>query len=156
VSRPRFESHRTSPEYKCRALPVDQTVEGLLHWGMLRYSSILPHHGLAWPLAVTTLRQKIYESQSRTAMGQLFTVERDIKGKIVAVLNELSTRPRRRMGSWRIDPYFLDLGTSWRWVVSFVPRPLYPQGKSPRYSLDRRLGGSQSRSGRHVEVNTTG
>jgi hypothetical protein len=25
-------------------------------------------------------------------------------------------------------------------VVSFTPRPLYPQGKSPRHPLDRRLG----------------
>jgi hypothetical protein len=25
-------------------------------------------------------------------------------------------------------------------VVSFTPRPLYPQGKIRRYSLDRRLG----------------
>jgi hypothetical protein len=30
-------------------------------------------------------------------------------------------------------------------------RPLYPQGKNPRYPLDRRLGGPQSRSGRGVE-----
>jgi hypothetical protein len=27
------------------------------------------------------------------------------------------------------------------WVVSFTPRPLYPQGKSPWYSLDKMLGG---------------
>jgi hypothetical protein len=33
-------------------------------------------------------------------------------------------------------------------VVSFTPRPLYPQGKSPWYPLERRLGGPQSRSGR--------
>jgi hypothetical protein len=46
---------------------------------------------------------------------------------------------------------FLDLGTSWRWVVNFTPRPLYPRGKSPRYPLDRRLGGPQSRSGRFGE-----
>jgi hypothetical protein len=26
-------------------------------------------------------------------------------------------------------------------VVSFTSRPLYPQGKSPWYPLDRRLGG---------------
>jgi hypothetical protein len=32
-------------------------------------------------------------------------------------------------------------------VVSFTPRPFYPQGKSPWYPLDRRLGGPQSRSG---------
>jgi hypothetical protein len=28
-------------------------------------------------------------------------------------------------------------------VVSFTPRPLYPQGKSPWYPPDRRLGGPQ-------------
>jgi hypothetical protein len=33
-------------------------------------------------------------------------------------------------------------------VVSFLPRPLYPQGKSPWYPLDRRLGGPQSCSRR--------
>jgi hypothetical protein len=32
-------------------------------------------------------------------------------------------------------------------MVSFMPRPLYFQRKSPWYPLDRRLGGSQSRSG---------
>jgi hypothetical protein len=32
-------------------------------------------------------------------------------------------------------------------VVSFTPRPFYPEGKSPWYPLDRRLGGPQSRSG---------
>jgi hypothetical protein len=36
-------------------------------------------------------------------------------------------------------------------VVSFTHRPLYSQGKSPWYSLDRRLGGPQSRSGRGDE-----
>jgi hypothetical protein len=34
------------------------------------------------------------------------------------------------MGSGCIDPHILDLGTSWRWVVRFTPRPLYPQGNS--------------------------
>jgi hypothetical protein len=50
-------------------------------------------------------------------------------------------------GSGSIDPYILDLGSTWRWVVSFTPRPLYPQGKIPWYPLNRRLGGPQSRSG---------
>jgi hypothetical protein len=36
-------------------------------------------------------------------------------------------------------------------VVSFTPRPLYSQGKSPWYPLDRRLGGPQNRSGRGSE-----
>jgi hypothetical protein len=38
-------------------------------------------------------------------------------------------------------------------VVSFTPRPLYPQGKSFRYASGRRLGGPHSRSGRGGEVN---
>jgi hypothetical protein len=55
-------------------------------------------------------------------------------------------------GSGCLDSRFLDLSTSWRWVVNFTPLALYPRGKSPRYPLDRRLGGSQSRSGRYGEV----
>jgi hypothetical protein len=54
-------------------------------------------------------------------------------------------------GSGGIAPHILDLGTRCRWVISFTPRPLYPQGKSPWYPLDRRLGGPQSRSGRGGE-----
>jgi hypothetical protein len=50
-----------------------------------------------------------------------------------------------------IATLILDLGTSCRWVVSFTPRALYTQGKSPWYPLDRRLGGPQSRSGRGGE-----
>jgi hypothetical protein len=36
-------------------------------------------------------------------------------------------------------------------MVSFTPRPFYPQGKSHCYPLDRGLGGPQSRSGRGGE-----
>jgi hypothetical protein len=36
-------------------------------------------------------------------------------------------------------------------MVSFTSRPLYPQGKSPRYPLDRRLDGPQNQSGRRGE-----
>jgi hypothetical protein len=50
-------------------------------------------------------------------------------------------------GSGFIAPSILDFGTRWRWVVTFKLRPLYSQGKSLRYPLDRRLGGPQSRSG---------
>jgi hypothetical protein len=50
-----------------------------------------------------------------------------------------------------IAPRILDIGTRWRLVVSFTLRPLYPQGKSSRCPLDRRLGEPQSRSGRGGE-----
>jgi hypothetical protein len=44
-----------------------------------------------------------------------------------------------------------NLDIIWRWVVSFILRPLFPHGNDPRYPLDTRLGRSQSRSGRDGE-----
>jgi hypothetical protein len=57
----------------------------------------------------------------------------------------LNWAPRHEgvLGSGGIAPCILDLGTRWRWVVSFMPRSLYPQGKSPWYSLDRRWWGER-------------
>jgi hypothetical protein len=37
------------------------------------------------------------------------------------------------MGSGGIEPHFLDIGTSLKWVVSFTPFSLNPRGKNPRY-----------------------
>jgi hypothetical protein len=54
-------------------------------------------------------------------------------------------------GSAVIAPSILDLGTRWKWVVSFTPLPLYPQGRNPWHPLNRRLGGPRSRSGYGVE-----
>jgi hypothetical protein len=54
-------------------------------------------------------------------------------------------------GSGGIALHILDFGTRWRWVVSFTPRPLNRQGRSPRYPLDWKLGGPESRSGRGGE-----
>jgi hypothetical protein len=39
-------------------------------------------------------------------------------------------------------------------VISFTPRPLYPQEESPWYPQDRRLGRPQSRSGSGGEKNS--
>jgi hypothetical protein len=50
-------------------------------------------------------------------------------------------------GSGGIAPPILGLVTECMWMVSFTPRPIYPQGKIPLYPLDRRLSGPQSRSG---------
>jgi hypothetical protein len=55
------------------------------------------------------------------------------------------------LGSGGIAPRILYLGTRWRWVVNFTPRPLCLQRNSPWHLLDRRLGGPQSRSGRGGE-----
>jgi hypothetical protein len=43
-------------------------------------------------------------------------------------------------GERRYISTILDLGTRWRWAVSFTPRPLYSRRKSPGYPLYRRLG----------------
>jgi hypothetical protein len=52
------------------------------------------------------------------------------------------------MGEWLYRSTFSWSVNSWRWVVSLTPRPLYPWEKSPRYPLDRMVGGPQSRSTR--------
>jgi hypothetical protein len=46
---------------------------------------------------------------------------------------------------------YKNLGTRWRWVISFTPLPLYPEERVPGTPLDRRLGEPQSRSGRRGE-----
>jgi hypothetical protein len=72
-----------------------------------------------------------------------------VKGKFVSLC--LISETLRHEGVWGrgcIDAHFLDLYTSWRWVVRLTPRPLYPRGKTLRYPLDRRLSVPQSRSGR--------
>jgi hypothetical protein len=67
-----------------------------------------------------------------------------VKGKVVPVRHESV------YGSGCIDPHFLDLGTSWRWVVSFTPLSLYTRRKNPRYPLNWRLDGPKSRSGQRL------
>jgi hypothetical protein len=61
------------------------------------------------------------------------------------VLNEVE-RHEYILGSGGIAPRILNLGTRCRWLVSFMPQLPHLQGKCPRYALDRRLGGLQSRS----------
>jgi hypothetical protein len=76
------------------------------------------------------------------------------KGKVVPVLLFFLTEHHDMKAYWAsgvIDPRILDLGTRWKWMDSFTPWLLYPQRKSPWYPLDRRLGGSHSRSERGGE-----
>jgi hypothetical protein len=54
--------------------------------------------------------------------------------------------PWRHMGEWRYSFTILNLSTRWRWVVSCMSLPLYPQGKWSWHSY-RRLGEPQSQSG---------
>jgi hypothetical protein len=52
------------------------------------------------------------------------------------------------MAEWRYSSIILNLGTRWMRVATFTPLPFKPQGNGPRYPMDRRLGGPQSRTGR--------
>jgi hypothetical protein len=52
----------------------------------------------------------------------------------------------------RIGPRFIDLGTSWRSVVSFTSRPLYPWRKSPQCQLQRRQGSPSKVSRLHGTI----
>jgi hypothetical protein len=76
----------------------------------------------------------------------------NIKVKLSLCLTVYALRHEDVWGNGCIDPSFLDHGTSWRRVVSFTPRTLYPRGRSHRCPLDRRLDGPQSRYGRYGEV----
>jgi hypothetical protein len=71
--------------------------------------------------------------------------------KYVLCVTNKELRSEDVWGSGCIDPHFLDPGFSWRWVVSFTPRPLYSRGKSSQYPLDRRLNEPQNRYGRRGE-----
>jgi hypothetical protein len=59
------------------------------------------------------------------------------KSKAVPLLGQLSPAPWRRMGEWKYISIILDLGTRWRWVVRFIPRPLYRWGKSSRWAPEQ-------------------
>jgi hypothetical protein len=83
---------------------------------------------------------RIYSWFSHTAFSyQLGT--NPGKGKVVPVFLTKHHAMKAYWGSGGITPLIIDLGTRWRWVVSFTPRPLYPQGKSSWYPFGKRLGG---------------
>jgi hypothetical protein len=74
--------------------------------------------------------------------------------KVKVKLSLCLTKPpamKTYWGSGGIAPYILNLGTRWKSVVTFTPRPLYLWCKNHRHSSDRRLSGPQSWSGRGGE-----
>jgi hypothetical protein len=80
-------------------------------------------------------------------VGQKRIEVREVGKKLSLCLTNQALRHEGVWGSGYIDPHLLDLGTSWRWMVSFTPLSLYPRGKSPRCLFHSRLGRPQSRSG---------
>jgi hypothetical protein len=61
---------------------------------------------------------------------------RTIKWKLILCLMK-HRLTKTCWGNGSIAPCIFDLVTRWRWVVSFMPRLLYPRDYSSRYPLDR-------------------
>jgi hypothetical protein len=61
----------------------------------------------------------------------LFSYYKVKKVNLFLCLTNKALRHEGVRGSECIDPHFLDLGTSWRLVVSFTPLPLYPRERAP-------------------------
>jgi hypothetical protein len=74
----------------------------------------------------------------------------DVSGKVKLSL-VLNWAPRRTdlRGSGSIARDIPNLGTRWRWVMSFTPKPFVSEERT-RYPLDVKLDGRQSRSGRCI------
>jgi hypothetical protein len=124
-------------------------INKLLQWSLLVYlTSVL------WGILVPNGKKNMIMKRQMIRMCEKSVgILRQGKVKLSLCLTNQPLRHEGVWGSGCIDPCFLDLGTSWRWVVSFTSQILYPRGKSPRYSLKRRLGGPQNRSGRRGEGN---
>jgi hypothetical protein len=52
------------------------------------------------------------------------------------------------MGEWSCTSNILNLGKGRKWVIRFTSRPLYPRGKTFRYTLYRRLVERRNQSSR--------
>jgi hypothetical protein len=63
------------------------------------------------------------------------------KGKVIPVFTQTSTTPWRRIGKGKYGSAILNLSTRWRWEVSSLPQPFYPQGNSSQLPLYMRLVG---------------
>jgi len=68
----------------------------------------------------------------------------------------IRVRAKLCRGSGSVAPLVRNLGTSWRWVISFTLQPLYFQAKHPPFSLNRRIAGPQGQPGRCGEEKNLG
>jgi hypothetical protein len=95
------------------------------------------------PLASPTRSQSLYDYAIPVLKVKLF-LNSIILLRIIAW---------RHKGKWKYNSTILELGTRWRWLVSFMPPLLSFWGKSSRYPLHRRLGGPQTWSRLYRERN---
>jgi hypothetical protein len=103
----------------------------------LRTASINKHSTISYTYRSRTFHTRFFDSNKILQNMQESTI-----GVIVPVHSINAYRGNRGTA-----PLILNFGTRWS-VVSLTFRPLYSQGKSPRFPLTRTLGRLYSRSGR--------
>jgi hypothetical protein len=54
-----------------------------------------------------------------------------IFSKVYAFLNSIKYQGHDDMGKWRYSSIIFDLGTTWRWMISFMSSLLHPRGRAP-------------------------
>jgi hypothetical protein len=77
------------------------------------------------------LAKRFISKNENTGIQHKNGTEKIRKVKLSLFLTNKALRHEDLWETGCIDPRFLDLGTSWRWVISFTPRLLYPRGKEP-------------------------
>jgi hypothetical protein len=127
--------------YSCY-IPCPSSPPCLDHWSYLlpRWKICEFHFLAAGLLHDLTLATETFLQPFRLIFlenGLLIQWFKSRKGNIVPAFNYLSTTTWRHIGEWRYSCTMLDLDTSWRWVVSLKPLPLYLQRKRPQYPLSR-------------------
>jgi len=124
---------------RCKANVIVRNLRFLRRWRVqvVVFCFVTPclEGGRTMPLRITTRRQNS-EDQGK------------IKVKLPLWFFLTDHAVKAYLGSGGIAPSILDLSTRRWWAVSFMPRPIFPQGKNPWYPLYRRLCGPQSPSGR--------
>jgi hypothetical protein len=96
------------------------------------------------------------ECNSSSRSGSAETTIWTVKGKQVKLSLCISNLALCHEGIWRsgcIDPYFLNLDTSCRWVTSFMFSLIYSQGNSPQYQVSITWRRENSRPYRYSNSN---
>jgi hypothetical protein len=105
-----------------------------------------------WSTACTSVQLQSYTESIQHVPYPLYRTTYMLICKVKLSLRfNLAPRHEGVLGNEHIAPRILNIGTGWRWVVSFTSQSLYPQGNSPWYPLYKSLGGAQSRSWRGGE-----
>jgi hypothetical protein len=105
-----------------------------------------------WSVGVRFLpeRRFLYHQGGSEAHNRKFAEESflEIKTFWARIWDKLSmslnTKRSRCRRTWGIVPWILNLGSTWRWLVSFITRSLYHRGKDPWYLLYRSWRATES------------